>query len=569
MPAAPPPPGQEVLVVGAGPTGLTAAIELFRHGVTCRVVDASEGPALESRALAVHSRTLEILEGMGALPTLLERGLRLHHMNVYAGGKRIVNIALDEIDWGDAPYPFILSIPQSETERVLEERLAELGGRVERSVRLVACEQDDDRVSATLEHADGRAETVFCGWLFGCDGAHSLVRKTTGQEFSGSQYEERLLLADVAIDWTLRGDEGHIFVGPDGPFAAIPLPGEGRYRVIAQLPPESGDAFEPTLEWFNQAAIERQVQPCTIRDPLWMASFRIHRRMVERYRVGRFFLAGDAAHIHSPVGGQGMNTGIQDAYNLAWKLALVARGLAPESLLDSFQAERHPVAKQVLENTDAATRVVFLRHPVGQRIRNHLGGILTGFEVVQRRMARRLGQLTQDYRNSPAVGEHKASVLSARLTTSDVSEAPSVRSWLDFTHAPAPGDRAPDLRFLGASGEEVRLFELLLGTAHTLLLFDGGAATEHGYQNLVAIAAGLAPFGDRVVTHVIVPSATRPAALGDYEGSVVFDPESSLHYTYGAATECLYLVRPDGHIGFRAQPAALEPLMNYLARIFT
>jgi hypothetical protein len=258
-----------------------------------------------------------------------------------------------------------------------------------------------------------------------------------------------------------------------------------------------------------------------------------------------------------------MNTGLQDAYNLAWKLALVTRGVARPSLLDSYQAERHPVAAATVQGTDLATQLVTLRHPAARWARDRLAEVLSGVEVVQQRALRAATQIGVGYRNSPIVGEHRGSLIAARLGLGG-PEQPSLAEWLDFGAAPRPGDRAPDARYDG----DRRVFDLLHGARHTLLLFDGVAATPAGYRALASIADRVRQrLGDRVATHILVPRTSRPAEL-QWEGSVVLDPEGVAHKRYGAASECLYLIRPDGYVGFRSQPADNAALDAYLSRIF-
>jgi 2-polyprenyl-6-methoxyphenol hydroxylase-like FAD-dependent oxidoreductase len=555
------PQGPEVLICGAGPTGLTLACELYRHGVSCRIIDKGAGPPAESRALGIHSRTLEIFEDMGVLAPVLRQSRKLHGFNGYADGKRILHVSMDELD---APYPFILSLPQSDTERALIERLEALGGTVEWETELTEFSQDADHVTATLRHPI-REEERFQGWLIGCDGAHSAVRPGLGLDFAGHAFEERLALADVCLESALPFDEGHVFLSPDGMLLVLPMPGDGRVRLVAQLGEDDPDDFEPTVEWFRELLVSRGLGPdALLSDATWLSVFRVHQRQVERYRVGQVLLCGDAAHIHSPVGGQGMNTGIQDAYNLAWKLALVVKAQAPETLLSSYHAERHPIGKGVLFATGNAMRAVTLRHPVGQAIRNHLGSVLSSLEVVRDRMRRNASQVGLSYRDSPIVGQHR-SAFSIDVLPDAESEAPGIGDYMDFGAGPQPGDRAPDVSY----DTDARAFDLFAGTHHTLLLFDGAAATEAGYRTLEGITKTVSDrYGDRVQAHVVVPDAKRPAALGE-DVSVVLDPEGFFHDRYGAGAECLYLVRPDGYVGFRSQPANGDALAEHLLGILT
>lgn len=558
----------DALVVGAGPVGLVMASELSRYGLSCRIVDQSEGPSIWSKAQVIHARTLEVLEDAGLLGPILERGQPVAGVNIFTPElQRIVHFSIGGID---SPFPYVLSLSQRDTELLLAEQLeTQRGIRIERKVRLDGFTQDGEGVTASLVHADGRTEEVRAGYLLGCDGAHSTVRKGLGLELEGSTYPQRLLQADVRVDLphAAPADEIVLFLGPAGLIALFPLPpGERRYRLITFLDPEGPEAdAEPTLEVFQRLMAERGPKGAQVSDPAWMVDFRIHCRMVRRYRKGRAFLAGDAAHIHSPAGGQGMNTGIQDAYNLAWKLGLVRRGLAGDSLLDSYEAERRPVAEAVLRGTDTATKglatVLGMKNPLAIELRNQLMRFVTGFGFVQSEATRNLSMIAVGYPGSPVVGEDQPSLLSSLAGR---GESPDIPSWIHFGDGPAPGQRVPDMPLGEGEG---RLFDLLRGTHHTLLLFDGAARTEEGYQRFSRLDARIrARLGEGVRVHAIVPDRARPEALA--EGvHVLLDPEGALHRRFGARTECLYLIRPDGYVGYRCQPADEAKLEAYLDRV--
>ncbi len=544
---------EPILVVGAGPVGLMAACELRRRGADVRIVDCAETPTDKSKALGVHARTLELLDSMGLADRFVAAGRKIHGTDAFADGKRIVHVEFHDID---SPFAFVLAVAQADTERLLRERLAELGGAVERGLKLVALAQDDAGVTAALERPGGERETARVAWLVGCDGAHSTVRHALGLSFDGVPYEERFVLADVVMDCALPEDEVSAYLAPDGLAALFPLPA-GRWRVIVDAALD-----EPTADDVARLMRARGVPQLTIRETNWIAAFRIHRRIVPHYRVGRCFVAGDAAHIHSPVGGQGMNTGMQDAFNLAWKLALVVQGAARPSLIDSYEPERRPVAAAPLVGTALATKVVTLRNPVAREVRNRLAGMLSGLEIVQRRMLAQASELAIDYRASPIVEEHRAPV--ARATVGKrVGEGPTLSDWMDFGGAPHPGDRAPEVRI----DESTSMHALLRHTKSTLFLFDGAAATPEGYANLADIARRVRErWGAHVDPVIVVPRGERPAELPAHE-RVLLDASKAMHRRYGAGSECLYLVRPDGYVGFRSQPAAWKPLEEHLASI--
>lgn len=566
----------DALVVGAGPVGMTMALELQRHGLSVRIVDQNEAPTTFSKAQVVHARTLEILDDMGIVDALLPRGKKLRGVNVYDRDRPVAHLTVG--GRVDSPHPFTLSVSQRDTELVLEEALRARGCPVERRVRLETFAREDAGIVAELVHEGdgGRREEVHASWLLGCDGAHSTVRKGLGLELEGSTYEFRLIQADIRVDGLPieADDEVVAFLHPDGPLGFFPLPGEKRYRQLVFLPP--GLEMEPTLESFQKAVDQRGPRGARVCEPAWMVGFRIHARLASRLRVGRVLLAGDAAHIHSPAGGQGMNMGMQDSYNLAWKLALVHKRVGRDALLDSYAAERHPIHRATLEATDAATRrmpVIFgFKNRLAQGLRNQLLGFVGGLGLVQDAVSRALSMIEIGYPESPIVDQWRDSVLDANVVTDRSSEAPSLGDFMFFGEGPAPGQRAVDAPItpVPTDGESpVSVFELFRGTHHTLLLFDGAAATPEGYANLARIATRAA---DRcrhhLRVHIVVPHADRPDALAG-SASVIPDADGHIHRRYGARSECLYLIRPDGHVAFRAQPASERALLDYLERVFT
>jgi 2-polyprenyl-6-methoxyphenol hydroxylase-like FAD-dependent oxidoreductase len=542
-----------VLVVGAGPVGLTLACELQLRDVAVRIIDAAPAPTDKSKAIGVHARTLEALDTMGIAARFVAAGRKVHGINAYADGARIVHVSLDDID---SPYSYVLSVPQSDTERLLTGRLREFGADIERDVRLAGLSQDAEGVTATLIHESGKLEITRVGWLVGCDGPHSAVRHALGVPFEGVEYEEEFVLGDMRIDWALPDDEGHAFLSPNGGVLALPMP-RGRWRVIAE-----GSLAEPTVDHFADLLWRSGAIDFELRDPGWMSSFHIHRRVVPRYRVGRVFLAGDAAHIHSPVGGQGMNTGMQDAFNLGWKLALVEAGAGRDTLLESYDAERRPVAEGTIEGTDLATKVVTLRHPIARGVRNRLAGLLSGLEVIQKRILAQASETAVGYRASPIVDEATTSL--ARATVGKrVGEGPTLADWVEFGSAPHPGDHAPDVPIDG----EKTLFDLIRHTRSTLLLFDGAAPTPEGYANLTDIARRVRERWDaHVAVWIVVPRRAIPPQL-EGEKDVLLDPRGALHRRYGSGSETLYLIRPDGYVGFRSQPATWKALEEHLSLI--
>jgi 2-polyprenyl-6-methoxyphenol hydroxylase-like FAD-dependent oxidoreductase len=352
----------DVLVVGAGPTGLSLAIALRQCGADVRIVDRAMEPSAVSKALVLWSASLETLQSMGATEMLLPEGKRLKALEIGDGKRRLARLAVGA--GIDSPFPFPLLLPQSHTERLLGARLAALGVQVERGVEFTGLAQDKGGVAADLGHADGRGETVHARYLVGCDGARSAVRHALGIAFEGTTEPQTFLLGDVRIDGDLDRDNIYLWWGRAGTIAFFPF-AEDVWRVFAMREGDKEDPAAPTLAELQSQADCNGPPGLSLRDPIWLSAFRINERVAARYRKGRCFLAGDAAHIHSPAGGQGMNTGIQDAVNLGWKLAHVLKGCGDaELLLGSYEAERRPVAQDVVK---AAERKQHLAAPVTQR----------------------------------------------------------------------------------------------------------------------------------------------------------------------------------------------------------
>lgn len=392
----------DVLIIGAGPVGLTMAIELARHGVPVRIVDKAPTRTDKSKALSLWPRTLELLERSGPVDPFIEAGFKVTGANIIASGEQIAHIDLTEVG---SDYHFALMIPQSETERLLEERLQSFGVNVERQVELVGFTDEVSTVRSTLKHSDGREEKVASTWLVGCDGAHSTVRHGLSLAFDGSTVQSDFALADLHVS-NLPGnaDELAIFWHRDGILASFPL-GHGRHRLIADIGNAVGERpANPTLDQFQALVDRRGPAGVLLSDPIWLSAFRINERKVRDYRLGKVFVAGDAAHVHSPAGGQGMNTGMQDAFNLGWKLALVCRGTCVEEILDSYSVERSAIGKKVLADADRLTRAAMLKNPVAQAVRNTVGRLLFGFEPVRRKMAENLTEMNISYPESPLNG---------------------------------------------------------------------------------------------------------------------------------------------------------------------
>ena len=578
----------EVLIVGAGPTGLTLASELIRRGISCEIIDALAGPSDKSRALAIHARTLEILEQMGLIDSFLAVGWKSHAFTVYDKTNQIARMTFAELD---CSFPYVMSLRQSDTEKFLADSLRASNNQIQWNTSLVSFVQEADRVEATIRETDsapsGTAEgaagdgvKLSCRWLVGCDGAHSTVRKLLNAPFQGLPYWEQYVLADVDFETSLDTGDHYLFSGKDGiagfhPFSPncarifVDIGKIDRPSITSDHLPEDRKLFpEPTQQELQKFLDERGPGTVQLKKINWLSMHTVHRRQVQSYRHGRVFLAGDAAHLHSPTSGQGMNLGIQDAYNLAWKLALVERKAAPELLLDSYSSERWLIGRRVSTMSDLFSRINELRSPITQLIRNKIGPILATQEGIRNRYRNAVAGLSSNYRLSPVVDQYvQLKSLLPNGKGNAISRADGDE--ISWDSAPASGDRTPDGTVLGTTGNaSYRLFDLLKSTEHQLLLFAGQLTEEGKLKELIEIANfTVTCYGSIVKPLMIVESKDTMSGLS-YKGKKYRDPDLSLHRRYGAKVACFFLIRPDGYVAFRSMPANKKALANYLQSVF-
>ena len=386
----------DVLIVGAGPVGLFLANECARRGLSARIVETRDRQSEHSKALAIFPRTLEIFDMAGVAGPFLEAANRVTSVSVTAHGRQLAHVRFEP---EQSPYPFIAMVPQDVTEKLLAEELVRKDRRVEYETTFVSAEERGDGVRVTLEKG-GRRTELTASFVVGCDGAHSAVRHLLSLPFEGAQYEDSFLLADVETNETLPADELQLCPSKFGPAAIFPM-GATRRRIVATIEQTEGDA--PSLELVRSVLRQRAPAGIEVSSVSWASYFRIHHRQVAKLRVGRMFVAGDAAHIHSPFGGQGMNTGLGDVWNLAWKLDLALRRGGNERLLDSYSAERRPVIKDVIETTDRLTRALGTGNRFAQALRDTIIPVLSHLSPFQHAFVNRLSGLGIAYEGSPIV----------------------------------------------------------------------------------------------------------------------------------------------------------------------
>jgi 2-polyprenyl-6-methoxyphenol hydroxylase-like FAD-dependent oxidoreductase len=511
----------DVLVVGAGPTGLMLANQLGRRGVRARIVDRHAGPSLQTRALGVQARTLEIYSHLGIVEQALERGKRSTGANIWAHGRPAARIPLGDIGRDLSPYPFLLILGQDDNERLLGDALQRWGMAIEWNTELVGLVQQADCVIARLKQPDGTIREVTAAWVAGCDGARSAVRELSGVAFQGAPYEHVFFVADTQMTGPMVPDELNVYLWRSGFHLFFPMRGTDHWRIVGIVPPALRGRDDLTLDEVIPSIREEAGSGLSFQGCSWFSTYRIHHRRAERFRDGRCFLLGDAAHIHSPVGAQGMNTGLQDAYNLGWKLALVVSGGAGAPLLDSYEDERIPVAQRLLRTTDRAFSLVVSDSRLAGLLRTRLLPKIfaraMSLERVQKLAFRTISQIGIRYRHS---------TLSATLP--GLPDA-----------APRAGDRFPWLRLeLSENGPTEDLFGTLDDKRFTLMLF-GQAAPPGGVPGL----------GDLLRTQV-VPS--NPA--NDRELTRAQIPRPSF-----------YLLRPDGYVGLAGIRLEAGAVTRYVA----
>lgn len=394
----------DVLIVGAGPTGLVLALWLRKFGVDVRVVDRTSHSGTTSRALAVQARTLELYAQLGLADEVVARGHKVPAANLWVKGHAAARISFESIGAGLTPYPFLHIFPQDEHEQLLIDRLAAAGVEVERNTELVGFTDEGEGVAAELRGPDGRTTSCFTRYLAGCDGARSSVRDILATGFGGGTYRQIFYVADVDASGPAVNGELHIDLDEADFLAVFPLAGKGRARLIGTVRDERADHPDALrFEDVSDRAIRHMA--VDVRTVNWFSTYRVHHRVAAQFRHGRVFLLGDAAHIHSPAGGQGMNTGIGDAINLAWKLAAVLKAHARDALLDSYEAERIGFARRLVSTTDRVFDFATADGVVADVVRTRIAPIVLSnalsFEAVRNFIFRTVSQITVNYRRGP------------------------------------------------------------------------------------------------------------------------------------------------------------------------
>ncbi len=504
---------QPVLIAGAGPTGLLAACELSRRNIPFRIIDKNDKFTNLSRAILIQARTLEVFDQMGIAGKAVESGRKLDALQIVRNGKLVSRANIGDIGGDLSPFPFLFVLSQDRTEQILHESMEERGGRVEWKTKLETLREDDGGVQAVLSGPSGREEAGF-SYVIGADGAHSAVRNALGIDFVGAPYEQVFFLADARLDWEIPGNAVTLAISPRSFAALIPMPGDNRYRILGILPPEYHDR-DLSLADIRAFVAEYSRLSLSLSEPRWIAQYRLHHRCAANFSSRRVFLCGDAAHIHSPAGGQGMNTGLQDAYNLCWKLSMVVKGTAAFSILSTYEKERRPFAQWLLKSTDRLFMRMTGKSLVSRISRSYivplLAPVLFRLRVFRKTAFRFVSQIRIRYRES-GLSAHRLS--DAALT---------------------PGDRLP---YAQSGGENI--FRFLRSPNFVLLCFCGMAEAE-------SVRRELGP-----VKHVCDIQILDPMG------------HKAVVEQYGAR---MILVRPDQYIALAAKEVNSSVVLKYFAEI--
>ncbi|KTC78184.1 FAD-dependent monooxygenase [Legionella brunensis] len=524
----------EVLVVGAGPVGLFCANELRRHGLHCRIIDKKNALSDKSKALAIHIRSLDVMEDCGFINEIVTQGHQIDGAICQSADQQLFDIDFVQLE---ANRHFFIDLPQNQTEHILYGGLVNKDLHVEWETELTGIEQTPEGVIAVLKRQDGSSATLQSSWIIACDGSHSTMRELVKAQFIGDAYKQTWWLADIFIDWNLPNNKMAMFISREGPLACFPI-GEKRYRIVMTAE-EKISHVDPTMADIERVFKRRCHVPAVLSNPLWLSQFGIAHRQIDHYRHGRIFFAGDAAHVHSPMGGQGLNTGIQDIYNLVWKLALVQKGLAREDLLESYHLERHPIGEAVLKKTGFMTQMIMLRNPFLVFMRNHFLKFVTSFNFVKKYVATDLAELAISYAQSPIVKKF------GEKTAFKIGEFPT------------------DFHLIDQQTKEIKsLYEIIRGTMHHLFLFAGKDGLH--LSTLLKTASLMNQhFTPILKTHLVLTHENEiPSA-----NSVFFDQGQTVHQRFSIHETTALLIRPDKYIGLTQCPVNQDELIHYMDNI--
>ena len=533
----------EILIVGAGPVGLTLAILLKQYDVPFRIIEKNNGPSNTTKAMAIHARTLEIFRELGIVDEATNQGFHIKTFSIQSEKKRILNYDFSRLE---ANWPILLSLPQPDVEKLMLQRLESLGGTVEWNTTLLDIEQTPDHdIHALIQKLDDQenAEWSSYRWLCACDGARSLVRKKLKLDFSGSSYDSYFMLTDADIKWDEPLDEGAFFLGSkEGYVAVAPIDGKGRYRLFFEIPhvlPPENEQPALDLPTFQKLCNERG-KKMTLSNLSSMTIASFQHRQINQLKHGSIFLVGDAAHIGSPIGGQWMNLGLSEAYNLGWKLAFVYKGYANSKLLDSYHDERSLVAQEAEKTAHRLTKLITTKNPIIVYFRNNLLSLISNRRKIQNKLPSMISGHSYNYKQS-------SWVLNMLKSNEHLSWRQKFKK--DYPRHPIPkaGELAPDIKLWMLPN--VTSQELLLSSFYyhnyLLLIFTATDIGSLYVDSYLAMAQAITMNYQGIEARCVVDTI-------DIENlNVIADPDWRLHSRYHAKRGNLVLIRPDGYIAFQ------------------
>lgn len=512
-----------VLIVGAGPTGLMMAMVLQRYGIAFRIIEKKSAPTKTSNALGLHARSLELLDDLEIIEPFLKVGKKIHAASLHIDAKPLAKIDLAQLN---SAYPFVLIVPQSQTEQILDARLNQLGVSVERNIELTNLQKNANSHQVSINGA----EDFNCQWIIACDGARSTVRELAQVPFKGRDIEQQFVLADVTAKTSIPSDQLSVYYTREGVLAVFPME-SGEIRLVADSPGHAKNPDEVNIETITQNRADRNFK---ITANNWQSTFWIHSKVIEKMRADRIFFCGDAAHIHSPAGGQGMNTGMQDAYNLGWKLAFVINGIADPNLLDSYQEERLPVVREMVKQTDRLTRMMLTKNPLKIAIRNCIMRPLLNTAKINRKLANQLSMLAIHYPKSSNI--NYPSVIGNR--------------------SPQPGDLVPEVKLL----QPYSLSHYLRGKDYYLLIFTGRELLPQQLTKIETIIQDL----EKNAASYLKPIIITPKPINVIT-TQISDDDFAIHNQFAIERAALCLIRPDKYIAYCSHYLNQKGLNVYLA----
>ncbi|HSW88362.1 MAG TPA: FAD-dependent monooxygenase [Candidatus Saccharimonadales bacterium] len=521
-----------VLIVGAGPSGLMMACQLARFNIQFRIIDKNEDHTTQSRALVVQARSLEIFDQMGLAKEALEQGQIATGVGAFFNGKKLVKMTIKDMGRGLTKFPYVLMLEQYKTEKILSEFLKSRGHEVERKTELISLTQDAKEVRAVIKNSLGKEEIITAQYVVGADGAHSIVRHQLGIPFGGTTYPQSMFVTDCKIDAKFSPEEMYLSFTDNALTGFFPMT-NGRYRVLGTIPKELEGKDEIAFADIAKNFSQRVHMDIHIHDSQWISLYHSHHRYAATFRQNRCFLTGDAAHIHSPVGGQGMNTGLQDAYNLAWKLAFVLQKKADEKLLDTYTDERIGVAKALVQSTDRVFSFITNGNIFIKTVRLHLLPLLLG--MVMPFVIKQQSLREQMFQGVSEIGIH--------YPHSALSENASLGVFPE--NAPKPGDRVPYILFKDAKGKEINIQEYIIGTTLHILYFPG--SNELHTKKLTEVLEKY----KQLITFTLIPFTAET---------------ENMYKIFGVGQGGYYVIRPDMYIGYRNNTVDIKHFQKYLSQ---